>query len=53
MSYELIKEKYAPLGFEHYKIEGRTWNELEVALTYCEYMIKPEFQNYILPYLMG
>ena len=53
MSYELIKEKYAPLGFEHYKIEGRTWNELEAALTYCEYMIKPEFQNYILPYLMG
>ena len=53
MNYELIKEKYAPLGFEHYKIEGRTWNKLEVALTYSEYMIKPEFQNYILPYLMG
>lgn len=53
MTYDIIKEKYAPMGFEHFKIEGRTWDELELALTYCEYMIKPEYQHYILTSLIG
>ena len=53
MTYDMIKEKYAPMGFEHFKIEGRTWNELDLALTYCEYMIKPEYKNYVLTCLIG
>lgn len=53
MTYDMIKEKYAPMGFEHFKIEGRTWSELELALTYCEYMIKPEYKYYVLTGLIG
>lgn len=53
MTYNIIKEKYAPMGFEHFKIEGRTWNELDLALTYCEYMVKPEYQHYVLTGLIG
>lgn len=53
MTYNMIKEKYVPMGFEHFKIEGRTWNELDLALTYCEYMVKPEYQHYVLTGLIG
>ena len=53
MTYDMIKEKYAPMGFEHFKIEGRTWEKLDLALTYCEYMIKPKYQHYVLTCLIG
>lgn len=53
MTYEMIKEKYVPLNFEHYKIEGRTWKESDLALTYVAYMVKPEWQAYVANYLLS
>lgn len=48
LTYLDIKEKYVPLGFSHFKIEGRTWGPLEAVLTYCNYMVKPEYKDYVL-----
>lgn len=53
MTYQDIKEKYAPLGFEHFKIEGRTWGELEAIMTYCNYMVKPEYKDYVMKRVLG
>jgi collagenase-like PrtC family protease len=37
-----IWEKYVPMGFEQFKIEGRTASPLNVLETYMYYMAKPE-----------
>lgn len=52
ITYEMIKNIYEPLGFSHFKIEGRTWDRLSLCLTYCNYMIKPEFHNTVISLLM-
>jgi len=52
LSYDDITSKYEPLGLTHFKIEGRTWDELSLALTYCEYMVKPEYKDTVLLYLL-
>lgn len=38
-----IYEKYLPMGFNQFKIEGRSSNVLNLMETYLYYMIKPEF----------
>lgn len=48
LKYEDLKNIYEPLGFSHFKIEGRTWNDLDLLLTYCNYLIKPEWKNFII-----
>ena len=53
LTYENIYKTYEPLGFEHYKIEGRTWTVLDLALTICNYLIKPEYKNEILGALLS
>ena len=53
LSYENISQNYEPLGFTHFKIEGRTWDDLTLALTYLEYMIKPEYHHEVLIRLLG
>ena len=45
LTYNDIKNIYAPLGFEHFKIEGRTWDALSLSLTYANYMVKPEYRD--------
>lgn len=45
--YEDLHNTYAPLGFSHFKIEGRTWDKIQLSLTYCEYLVKPEWQAYV------
>jgi collagenase-like PrtC family protease len=40
-----IWEKYVPMGFEQFKIEGRTANTLNVLETYMYYMVKPECRD--------
>lgn len=40
-----IWNKYVPMGFHHFKIEGRTGNIFSLVETYCHYMIKPEKQG--------
>ncbi len=42
ISPEAIWEKYIPMGFKNFKIEGRTANIFSLVDTYCHYMIKPE-----------
>lgn len=40
-----IWEKYVPMGFRHFKIEGRTTSRLNLIETYIYYMVKPEYQD--------
>ncbi len=37
-----IYEKYVPMGFQNFKIEGRSSNLLNILETYMYYMVKPE-----------
>lgn len=45
VSPEAIWEKYLPMGFSNFKIEGRTDNLFSVIETYCHYLIRPEYQG--------
>ena len=40
-----IWEKYVPMGFSQFKIEGRTARVFNLLETYLYYMIKPEFKD--------
>ena len=40
-----IWEKYVPMGFEQFKIEGRTASPINVLETYMYYMAKPECRD--------
>ncbi|MBQ8297608.1 MAG: hypothetical protein IJX77_07495 [Ruminococcus sp.] len=40
-----IWEKYVPMGFSQFKIEGRTANAFNVLETYMYYMVKPECRD--------
>ena len=40
-----IWDKYVPMGFEHFKIEGITATNLNMIETYMYYLIKPEFRD--------
>lgn len=45
ISPEDIWEKYVPMGFTNFKIEGRTANIFSLIDTYCYYMMKPEYRD--------
>ena len=45
ISPEAIWEKYVPMGFNNFKIEGRTANLFSIVETYCHYLIRPEYQG--------
>lgn len=47
VSPEDIWEKYVPMGFKNFKIEGRTDDLFVVLEAYCHYMIKPEYQGQV------
>lgn len=34
-----------PMGFNNFKIEGRTANLFSLINTYCFYLMKPEFRD--------
>lgn len=40
-----IWEKYVPMGFEQFKIEGRTASHINILETYMYYMAKPECRD--------
>ena len=40
-----IWNKYVPMGFEQFKIEGRTASALNILETYMYYMVKPECRD--------
>lgn len=45
VSPDAIWEKYAPMGFSNFKIEGRTANLLTLVDTYAFYLMKPEYRD--------
>ncbi|MBQ8780357.1 MAG: hypothetical protein IJZ72_01585 [Oscillospiraceae bacterium] len=45
ISPEAIWEKYAPMGFSHFKLEGRTNQAISVLENYIYYMAKPEHRD--------
>lgn len=47
VSPEDIWEKYVPMGFNNFKIEGRTDDLFVVLEAYCHYMVKPEYQGQV------
>lgn len=42
---EDIYNKYIPMGFENFKIEGRSVPDINVLETYMYYMVKPEYRD--------
>ena len=51
LSPQEIYEKYAPMGFKHFKLEGRTLPDIEIACNYVKYLVKPEYQYLVLSML--
>lgn len=47
-----LYQNYIPMGFENFKIEGRTSHIANVVESYIYYLIKPEYQNKIRLYLL-
>ena len=45
ISPDAIYGKYAPMGFENFKIEGRSVPDVNVLENYIYYMVKPEFKD--------
>ena len=41
------------MGFSHFKLEGRTLSHSEVVGNYLKYMVKPEYQHYVMSLLLG
>lgn len=48
ITYQDICNIYEPLGFEHYKLEGRTWTDLDLILSVSNYLVKPEYRNEVI-----
>lgn len=40
-----ILEKYVPMGFSNFKIEGRSFHIFNLVETYMQYMAKPEYRD--------
>ena len=45
VSPDAIWNKYAPMGFEQFKLEGRTASIMYLVECYMYYMVKPEFRD--------
>ena len=48
-----IYNTYVPMGFSYFKIEGRTWSDIELACTYAYYMVKPEYHLFFISTIMN
>lgn len=53
ISPDAIIEKYVPMGFSQFKIEGRTVPDIALAENYIYYMIKPEYKDTARLELLG
>ena len=49
---EEIYNVYAPKGFVNFKLEGRTLGIMENMCNYVKYMVKPEYQFYVMTLLL-
>lgn len=46
-------EEYNDEGFEYFKIEGRTFTKSSLILTLVQWLVKPEYQMYVVNFLLG
>lgn len=53
ISPDAIVEKYVPMGFSQFKIEGRTVPDIALAENYMYYMVKPEYRDTARLELLG
>ena len=53
ISPDAIVEKYIPMGFNQFKIEGRTVPDIALAENYIYYMVKPEYKDTARLELLG
>lgn len=44
--------EYVKMGFNNFKLEGRTFNKNALAITIIQYIVKPEYQLYVLNELL-
>ena len=51
VSPEEIQTLYEPKGFQYFKLEGRTLSEIENICNYVRYLIKPEYQFFVIDHL--
>lgn len=52
ISPQQIFDEYEPRGFQYFKLEGRTLNDLENILNYSYYLIKPEYKDNFLWHML-
>lgn len=45
MGIDEIRKKYEPLGFSHFKLEGRGGNRIHLLEQYMQYLVKPEYRD--------
>ena len=48
-----LYSKYVPMGYSHFKIEGRTMPDVNVLENYVYYMVKPEYKDMARLYMLG
>lgn len=53
ISPDAIVEKYVPMGYNQFKIEGRTVPDIALAENYIYYMIRPEYKDTARLELLG
>lgn len=53
LSYNKIAEVYEPMGFQHFKLEGRTLPMEVQALIYSEYMALPQYKDELVSLLLA
>lgn len=52
LTIEEIKNYYIPNNFNHFKLEGRSLSWTENLCNYIRYMVKPEYQLYVITELL-
>ena len=52
LNIQKLQDIYEPLGFSHFKLEGRTLSAVDVACNYVLYMVKPKYQLFVLSLLL-
>lgn len=53
ISPDAIENKYIPMGFDQFKLEGRTIADIRMLEMYIYYFVKQEFQNKVRLDLLG
>ncbi|MBQ5319694.1 MAG: hypothetical protein J6K17_11410 [Oscillospiraceae bacterium] len=57
ISPESIEKDYIPMGFNQFKLEGRTMGDMDMLEMYVYYLVKPEYKDLVrfelLKYLTG